>query len=77
MIDNSQLRETIGINVKRLRLQRGLTQTELADRVGVTLAYIHRLEKGRSSPSAEVLFAIADSLAVKADELRQVSLQHA
>jgi transcriptional regulator with XRE-family HTH domain len=74
MIENSELRQTIGANVKRRRNAIGVNQAELAKRVGVTLVHISRIETGISSPSAEVLFAISDALGCKADELRQVAL---
>lgn len=72
MIDSTELRRTIGENVRRLRRDKGWTQTELAEKAGIRLVHVNRIETGKSSPSAEVLFALADSLGVGADSLRQV-----
>ena len=38
--------EEIGAVVSRLRLEKGWTQSELADRVGTSQSAIHRIEKG-------------------------------
>ncbi len=72
MIENVDLKKVVGENVARLRLQAGLTQTDLADKIGVTRVHITRIETGVSSPSAEVLFALSDALQVTADALRQI-----
>lgn len=72
MIDNTDLKRIIGENVRRLRVEKGLTQTELAQRIGVSFVHVNRLEMGKAAPSAEVLFALADVLGVQADSLRQI-----
>ncbi len=51
------------------RIQAGLNQTELAERVGVRQATIARYEAGTRSPSAEVTGRLADALEVEEWEL--------
>jgi putative transcriptional regulator len=46
--------------VSSLRLERGLTQQELADRLRVTRQTIISLEKNRYTPSLEMAFKVAD-----------------
>ena len=46
--------ETIGVRLKRLRLERGLSQRELAA-PGVSYAYISRIEAGARQPSVKAL----------------------
>lgn len=72
MVENAELKKVVGENVARLRTQAGLTQTELAEKIGVTRVHVTRIETGVSSPSAEVLFALCDALKVSADSLRQI-----
>lgn len=55
--------------IKTLREQRGLTQEQLAEAVGVKQAYISRLERGLSEPSLPVLRAIASTLHVNPGDL--------
>lgn len=61
--------ETLGARIKRFRLQRGMTQRDLAQRVGVGVPYISKIESGRERPGDEVLLAIAESLGDDPDEL--------
>jgi transcriptional regulator with XRE-family HTH domain/predicted negative regulator of RcsB-dependent stress response len=58
-----QAEETIGQRLRRLRLERGLTQRALAKR-GVGYAYISRLERGERVPSMKALRALAGGLGV-------------
>lgn len=52
----------IGYQVARLRLQRGLTQAQLAEMVGTRQPSIARLENGSSTPSLTFLDRIAKAL---------------
>ena len=60
--------ETIGQRLKRLRLERGLSQRELAA-PGVSYAYISRIEAGTRQPSVKALRRLATNLGVTADFL--------
>lgn len=53
----------------KLRNERGFTQQEMAKLIGVGIAQIRRYEKGKSSPTLEVIKNIARSLGVSSDEL--------
>lgn len=55
--------------IKILREQRGLTQEQLADAVGVKQAYISRIERGLSEPSLPVLRSVASVLQVNPGDL--------
>lgn len=45
----------IGLQIKHLRLTAGLTQKQLADKIGVTWEMVSRYETGRSSPMNRLL----------------------
>lgn len=64
--------ETIGERLKRLRLERGLSQRELAA-PGVSYAYISRIEAGTRQPSVKALRKLAAKLGVSADFLESGS----
>ncbi len=51
-----------GYQIARLRIQRGLTQAQLAEMVGTRQPSIARLENGNSIPSLSYLRRIADAL---------------
>jgi len=51
-----------GYQIARLRILRGLTQAQLAERVGPRQPSIARLESGQSSPSLSFLKRIAEAL---------------
>jgi transcriptional regulator with XRE-family HTH domain len=60
--------ETIGQRLKRLRLERGFSQRELAA-PGVSYAYISRIEAGTRQPSVKALRRLATKLSVSPDYL--------
>lgn len=55
----------IGAKIKGLRLQRGLTQGELASRCELTKGYISQLENDIASPSIATLIDILNILGVE------------
>jgi transcriptional regulator with XRE-family HTH domain len=52
----------IGRKIRALRLQRGLSQTSLADGIGLTFQQVQKYEKGTNRVSAGRLQKIADLL---------------
>lgn len=65
----------LGEKIKRMRLQKGLTQEELADRCELTKGYISQLENNLNSPSiatlTDILAALGSSLAEFFQEERE------
>lgn len=59
----------VGTNVRRLRVERKLTQEQLAHDAGIDLTYLGGIERGRRNPSVQVLGHLAASLAVHPKEL--------
>jgi transcriptional regulator with XRE-family HTH domain len=55
--------------LSKLRNERGLTQQEMANLAGVGIAQMRRYEKGKSSPTLDVIKNIARTLGISADEL--------
>jgi transcriptional regulator with XRE-family HTH domain len=52
----------IGPVLERLRLEAGLTQAEVARRVGTTQAAISKIETGRTVPGLELLDRLASAI---------------
>lgn len=60
----------IGGKIKVLRIDRGLSQRDLADKSGVSKAYISQLERGEAdNPSQKKLFGLARALGVDVRDL--------
>jgi transcriptional regulator with XRE-family HTH domain len=59
-----------GQRVRDLRKERGLTQRDLAARIGLDFTYLSKIETGALPPPSEAAIArIADQLATSNDEL--------
>lgn len=65
------LQARIGCHLRRLRLERGLTQRELAEKADISLEYTGRLERGQVTCSLETLADLA--LALHTDPLELVA----
>ena len=50
-------------NIRKIRIKKGITQTQLAEKVGCSIGYICHLEKGtRKNPSYNVMLKISQVL---------------
>lgn len=58
------MRRLVGRNVRRIRVAKGMTQEELAERSGFTQHYISVLENGRRNPTIVSLYDLAQALGV-------------
>lgn len=64
--------EIFGPHLRELRLARGLTQTELAERSRSNLQFISKLERGTTTPTLGMLLRLAEALDCQAAELVDV-----
>ena len=60
---------SVNERIKQLRIDNNLTQSELAEKVGLTYVQIGRYEKGKSNPSADILQKLATALNTSTDYL--------
>jgi transcriptional regulator with XRE-family HTH domain len=58
------VRRLVGENVRQIRLSAGLSQEELAERMGVDRAYVSGLELGQRNPTIVTLWHTAEALKV-------------
>lgn len=59
----------VGMNIRRLRRIRQLTQEQLALDAGISSDYLSRMELGKENPTIDVLARLADALDVAITEL--------
>jgi len=59
----------VKLYIKEIRLKSKLTQTELANKAGISLRYLQNIEAGDKKPSIDVLCILAKRLKVSIHEL--------
>lgn len=65
---DEELKEKIGLLVRRLRLDRDWSQEDLADETGLHTNHIGFVERGEKMPTVGALRRIAQALGMKASE---------
>lgn len=65
------MRRLVGQNLRRLRLQKGMTQEQLAEASGFSQNYISDLERGRRNPTVVTLYELATPLGASPRDLLQ------
>ncbi len=61
--------KNIGNNIRTIRKQQHLSQIDLAVMVGIDRAYLSEIENGRTNPTINLLYAIADALELSLEQL--------
>lgn len=65
----SDIKAIFGLVLKKTRKEKGLSQEQLAFDSGLDRSYISKLEVGSYQPSISTIFAIAEVLNVRPDDL--------
>ena len=63
------IKSNFGNHIKKLRIERGLTQEELADRANLHSTYIGQIERGLRNPSLVNLYKVANALNINANSI--------
>lgn len=69
MNGKEQLNMIIGNNIKRIRQNKGVTQEQLGDSIGVSGQAVSKWENGSALPDIQVLPKLADYFGISIDEL--------
>jgi transcriptional regulator with XRE-family HTH domain len=67
--------EILATNVRRLRRDGGMTQEDLAEKVGVSARYIGSIERAAVTISIKVLMSIASALEVEPGMLLSLQIR--
>jgi transcriptional regulator with XRE-family HTH domain len=62
-------RELVGANLRRLRVERDISQERLAFDSGVDRSYLGGMERGEENPTVDILDRLAITLSVSVGEL--------
>ena len=65
-------RNVVGGNVRKRRLELGLTQEQLAFEAKLDLTYVGGIERGRRNPSLMVMVRLAEALEAELKELLEL-----
>jgi transcriptional regulator with XRE-family HTH domain len=63
------LNSKLGKRIRALRADKGWSQVEMADLLGINRGYLSELETGKRDPSLSILKTIAEGLSVTLSEL--------
>lgn len=66
---SEQPQPALGVAIRRLRHERGMTQEVLAHEAGVTVSHLSTIERGYSNPTWATLKGIAKALDASMGEL--------
>ncbi len=69
MRKNAKLPKALGKRIQRIRKMTDMTQEDLAEKIGISRAYMGYIEQGRYSASLEVIEKIARTLRIKMSDL--------
>lgn len=67
--DVAEILDAIGPRLRRLRQARGLTLTGVAERSGLSVSALSRIETGRRQPTLDALLPLASTYEVSLDQL--------
>lgn len=76
-VDAENLRLVLGLKLKSLRQDRGLSLTGLAKAAELSVSYLSEIEKGRKYPKPDKLIGLASALGISYDELVSQRVQPA
>lgn len=67
--------KNIGLRLKYFRTQKGISQENLAFKVGIDRTYIGAIEQGLRSPSIYCLFTLATALDTTLSDLVNITIE--
>ncbi len=66
---NESIIKDFGVRLSVVRKQKGITQLELGEKVGVSQIQIARIEKGHVNTTISTVYGLANALGVRASEI--------
>jgi transcriptional regulator with XRE-family HTH domain len=69
------IKELIGARIKGIRKGRGMSQEQLAEKIGISPKYLSSIERGKENPTLDVFTKMAESLNVELSEIFNYSAE--
>ncbi len=73
-LNTDNIRLVFGLKLKQLRLDKGMSLTELAQKSGLSMSYINEIEKGKKYPKSDKIVSLAQAMGVDYDTLVSLKL---
>lgn len=73
-LSTENIRLVFGLKLKQMRLDKGMSLSELSDLSGLSISYINEIEKGKKYPKADKILGLAKAMQVEYDELVSLKL---
>ena len=68
-MSKSDIKKSLGIRIRSIRSDQGMTQEELAHNSGLHVTYLSMIEHGKRNPSLQVLQGVAKGLKISLSTL--------
>lgn len=68
-----EAKKLIGLRIKSLRHSEGLSQEELAERMGISSKYLSSIERGKENPTLDTVIKLAGALEIELSEIFNIS----
>ena len=68
------IENNLGLRISQLIHEKGWTQSQLANKVGISQNHVSRLEKNKMTPRRGTLESLADALEVRLEDLESLAL---
>lgn len=59
----------LGENLKQIRTKKNITQTDLAEALGVNKSFVSNIENGKTNPTLSTIANLAKAVGVTSDKL--------
>ena len=66
---NKQSQKKLGANLRKIRVDKKLSQEEVANAVGISVTYYAGIERGEENPTYAVIESICKALKVKSSQI--------
>lgn len=64
-----ELSKKVGERIRALRIERGMTTRDFADRANISHSFRHEIEAGQVNPSLSILYSISKAFNMTLSEL--------
>ena len=72
--DEDIIKLIMGLKIKHIRLEKGVSQSDLSAKTGISVSYLNEIEKGKKHPKPSKIAALSDALGVSYDEVVSLKL---